>query len=103
MTVSVMVWRETFSVWTLMAGSFFRNATNIATASTTTMIMAMMMNFPRPLRLGLGASAVGGKIGGVSTRRACRKPRGLSSAGIASAVAIQGFNQVLTGQGVWID
>src|ERR1035437_703358 len=88
MTVSVMVWRETFSVWTLMAGSFFRNAQNVAAPSRATMMLAMMMNFPRPLRLGLGASAVGGKIGGVSTRRACPKTHELSSAGIAFAVAI---------------
>src|ERR1035437_4922595 len=95
MTVSVMVWRETFSVWTLMAGSFFRNAQNVAAPSRATMMLAMMMNFPRLLRLGLGASAVGGKIGGVSTRRACPKTHELSRTGIALAATKYGRAELL--------
>src|SRR5882672_458376 len=73
MTVSVMVWRAIFSVWTLMAGSFFRNAKNMVNASTTTTMAEITMNFPRPLRLGLGASVGDFKIGGDSTLRSLPK------------------------------
>ena len=51
------------------------------------------MSFVRPLRLGLGASACGGKIGGVSTRRACRNAREMSSAGIGWSCANRNRNR----------
>jgi hypothetical protein len=81
MTVSVIVWRETFSVCTVMAGSFFRNAKKMKPASTSTNPIAMTTNFPRPLRLAFGVGGDGDKTGGACTPRACRKKFQLSSAG----------------------
>src|SRR5665213_412069 len=82
MTVSVMVWRAIFSVCTVTTGSFFRKAQYIAAPARAMPTRMKKISFLRPLRRRLGASAGGGKIGGVSTRRACRNAPDLSSAGI---------------------
>src|ERR1017187_2326283 len=94
MTVSVMLWRATFSVCTLTAGSFFRNAQYIAAPSRATPMRLKTMSFLRPLRRGLGATACGGKIGGVSTRRACLNGAEMSSAGIVFAMAIGSVDKI---------